>query len=266
MFPHTGVVIPTGFHSEHHPGTADRYDRIPNEAGDESGTSWLDSNSAKDAYPPALRPEDSPGLRSRRSIYFDIGESSLDSEDRGALGEAASAMQANPAWRAELTGRASADGDYATNFALSRDRSRSVQSELERNGIASERIVSQNVGEESGYKGAAWKAKANDPQARRVDVDLVEGRDQQGAVHEAGHMFGLGDEYPNGGEKPGDPYDADYMKLISENAEIPPGSLPTQGKGTTDSIMSEGMNVKNWHYAPFVAAVKKITGSQDWIV
>ena len=30
--------------------------------------------------------------------------------------------------------------------------------------------------------------------------------------------------------------------------------------------MSNGMDVENWHYAPFVAALQKITGSGEWTV
>lgn len=77
-------------------------------------------------------------------------------------------------------------------------------------------------------------------------------------------MFGLSDEYLADGEAPNTPFDPEYAKLIADNAEVPPGGLPT--KGEADSIMSNGMQVENWHYAPFVAALKAATGSNDWTV
>ena len=267
VYPHIGVVHPSGTHSEHHDGTSDRYKRIPNAPGDEAGQGWLDSKATRENYPEAERAADDPKRRApRQSVYFAIGQSNIDPSSQATIDGVAHEMHENPSWRAELQGRASADGDAASNFALSRERSASVKSTLEGDGIPSSRIVVQNVGEEGGYKGHYWKAKDNDTTARRVDIDLVAGTDQQAASHEAGHMFGLGDEYPGKGEAPGGAYDADYMKLISENSELPAEGGPSQGKAKTGSIMSEGMEVKNWHYAPFVAALKQITGSNDWTV
>jgi outer membrane protein OmpA-like peptidoglycan-associated protein len=261
VFPHTGVTHDSGFHSVHRPGTSDRYDSLDNEPGDESGMAWFDSNAAKTHYPPAQRDDADPRYQGgRQSIYFEVGQSDLDSGDQATLGSVAEQLTTHPDWRAELTGRASADGDAAMNLALSRARSQSVKGELESSGVESSRVVVQNVGEEAGHGGRAWKAKAHDVEARRVDVDLVAGQDHQTAAHEAGHMFGLEDEY---GEE-GAPLVEGYQELITENTTVKAEDLPTRGK--TDSLMSEGAEVKNWHYAPFVAAVKKITGSNDWTV
>ena len=130
-----------------------------------------------------------------------------------------------------------------------------VSTSLTGKGVSGSQLIHQVNGEQD---------NDNSDFSQRVDVHVLDVQTQVTSSHEAGHMFGLGDEYMYAGESSGDPLDPAYQKLIRDNAELPSGAVPT--KGQNDSIMSNGMNVENWHYAPFVAIVKQITGSQDWTV
>jgi hypothetical protein len=106
---------------------------------------------------------------------------------------------------------------------------------------------------------------APDPDfARRVDIHMLDEAPQITAVHEVGHMLGLEDEYLADKETAGTRLDPAYRKFLRDNATVPAGGLPK--KGPSDSVMSNGMDIENWHYAPFVAALKKITGSGEWTV
>jgi hypothetical protein len=91
---------------------------------------------------------------------------------------------------------------------------------------------------------------------------------QNVAAHEAGHMFGLGDEYvderPPAGGVPkfaGDrPTHADDVgSLVDEGAA---GELVVQNSG---SMMSMGGDVKRGHYVYFVEAINQLTG-KTWKV
>ena len=79
------------------------------------------------------------------------------------------------------------------------------------------------------------------------------------AAHEAGHMFGLGDEYTapfsGTGKDLGDPVDADLG---------PKQGLPGAVSENSDTIMSVGQAVKPQHYATFLEALKHVTGMQEW--
>lgn len=164
-------------------------------------------------------------------------------------------LVANPAWTVELTGHASAEGQAENNFELARDRIITVVDELGGYGIDQGRMLRDNQGEDG--------AAANDPLERCVDVFVVDVDNQVTSAHETGHMFGLADEYLTGTDVAGDPLDADYQQLIRDNVELS-GGMPT--KDNVDSIMSNGMTVETWHYAPFVALLKQITGTDQWTV
>ena len=91
-------------------------------------------------------------------------------------------------------------------------------------------------------------------------VKMGAGVQQIVAAHEAGHMFGLGDEYTapfsgTGGDL-GDPVDADLGKKQG---------LPGAVAENTDTIMSVGQAVKPQHYATFLEALKHVTGMEEWV-
>jgi hypothetical protein len=85
------------------------------------------------------------------------------------------------------------------------------------------------------------------------------GAQQTVAAHEAGHMFGLGDEYTapfSGTGRPlGTPIDGNIG---------PSQNLPGAVAENTDSIMSVGAAVKPQHYATFLEALKDVSGMTDW--
>jgi flagellar motor protein MotB len=221
----------------------------PNAPGDESGTTVLDS---RDTSQTRVRNGGQPVV----GVWFEQSESDLDATDVAALAPPAADLVAHPDWNVELSGRASAEGGARSNLQLARDRTESVADELTRNGASDDQIIRENAGEQG--------AARNDPNDRRVDVHVLDVQTQVTANHEAGHMFGLADEYLGAGEAPNTPLDPAYRQFIADNAEVPSGGLPN--KGPSDNIMSNGMDIQNWHYAPFVAGLKQVTGSDDWTV
>ncbi len=221
----------------------------PNAPGAEEGTALLDS---RDTSETRVR----NGGQATIGVWFERSETALDANDRASLTAPATDLLANPGWSVELRGHSSADGDATRNLEIARARTDAVEAELLGSGVTPDQILVDNRGEKD--------KTGNDPGDRRVDVQLLDVQNQVTAAHEAGHMFGLSDEYLGPGEAPGTAFDPEYRKLIRDNAEVPAGGLPR--KGEADSIMSNGMEVESWHYAPFVAALKAITGSQEWTV
>jgi len=237
-------VCDSGYHHGAGGNTCDA-----NAAGDESGTTILDS---RDTSQTRVR----NGGQATIGVWFDSGDSDLDATDVASLAAPAADLVAHPEWNVELRGRASAEGGARSNLELARDRTESVADELTDKGASDDQMIRENKGEES-----AARNNAND---RRVDVQVLDVQTQVTANHEAGHMFGLADEYLGAGEAPNTPLDPAYRQFIADNAEVPPGGLPN--KGPSDNIMSNGMDIQNWHYAPFVAALKQVTGSDEWTV
>lgn len=221
----------------------------PNQPGDGSGTGLLDS---RDVDPTRVRNGSQPPV----AVWFAPGETSLDSAGETSLASPATSLTANPAWSVELQGHSSRDGSAEKNLDLARARTDSVYDGLLSQGVDQQQILVDNQGEDGASSNADFE--------RRVDVFVLDESPQITAVHEVGHMFGLSDEYLAGGEAPGTRLDPTYRRFLRDNATVPAGGLPQ--KGPSDSVMSNGMDVENWHYAPFVAALKQITGSNEWTV
>jgi len=219
-----------------------------NGPGVDGGTAIMDS---RDNQVDRVRNGSQPVV----GIFFDTGSSDLSGTEETKLDPPAAQLAANRDWNAQITGRASAVGAAAGNFILAREREQAVSGALTGKGVNAGQLMHQVEGEQD-----AGRTDFD----QRVDVHVIDVQSQATAAHETGHMFGLGDEYTYAGESAGDPLPADYRQLIADNAEVPAGGMPT--KGATDSIMSNGSQVQNWHYAPFVALVKDITGSDDWTV
>ncbi len=75
---------------------------------------------------------------------------------------------------------------------------------------------------------------------------------QKGAVHEFGHMVGLGDEY-------------DDRKAGIKHAAMVRNALGTVlTEGNFDDVMSVGNTIEKQHYVTFLAALKKVTGLNKW--
>jgi hypothetical protein len=90
-------------------------------------------------------------------------------------------------------------------------------------------------------------------------VRMGSGVNQIVAAHEAGHMFGLGDEYTapfsgTGGDA-GTPVDPGLGGAQG---------LPEAVHENSDTIMSVGDAVRPQHYATFLEALKAVTAMPDW--
>ena len=163
-------------------------------------------------------------------------------------------------------GRATAKGGRSANLKLGNDRAKEVLDHL--NGA-------MGWGAQGKSLSSGAKNTTDEEEFRRVDVVLIDlgegGRhevSQITAAHEAGHMFGLGDEYveekpPAGlgrrffGDKPSHFGDVE-AQLGTDAAK----ELVDQDSG---SIMSVGSDVKRGHYVPFLMSLESAT-SKDWTV
>jgi hypothetical protein len=99
-----------------------------------------------------------------------------------------------------------------------------------------------------------------DGEGDQVRLVVGNGESQTVAAHEAGHMFGFDDEYPK---------TATAGSPLAVGAQVDPGlaqaqGLPTAMRERSDSIMSLGTAVKPQHYSTFLAALKLVTGMDDW--
>jgi len=91
-------------------------------------------------------------------------------------------------------------------------------------------------------------------------VRMGRGVQQIVAAHEAGHMFGLGDEYTA-------PFSGTGGDL---GTPVDPGlggaqGLPEAVHENSDTIMSVGDAVRPQHYATFLEALKAVTAMSDWV-
>jgi hypothetical protein len=168
-----------------------------------------------------------------------------------------------------LMGRASAKGDKAYNEDLGMRRANTVETRL-RSDMGAE--LPKDVRKLSFGESNA----SNDPKFQRVDVSLMKVNDkgkattqdtkQNVAAHEAGHMFGLGDEYRE--EVPsnkGD--DARFLGDEPSHYQDVRDTLDFEAADElvikdSGSIMAEGGEVKAGHYVYFVQALNVITGKQ----
>ena len=93
-----------------------------------------------------------------------------------------------------------------------------------------------------------------------ISLVVGSGAQQVVAAHEAGHMFGLDDEYDQqfGATRP-----AAGGALADTTLGTSQG-LPGPVAENTDSIMSVGAAVKPQHYMTFLEALKHVTGMQEW--
>ncbi len=88
-------------------------------------------------------------------------------------------------------------------------------------------------------------------------IIIGDGNAQTVAAHEAGHMFGLDDEYTGGGA-----YGAGKQTEHTDFAAAAGHTGAMHAK--SDSIMSEGSVVRPHHYVTFLDALKQVSGMPDW--
>ena len=191
------------------------------------------------------------------SVPFEKTRTALTTAGTATLAPVLVTLKSDPSAHAELVGRASsdhhigvspADGAIA-NMDLARARSAAVQAALVAGGIPAERILIRNQGEQGATSDPIWC---------RVDVQLGTHEMQNPALHETGHMMGLGDEYPQTGAPAGSPVAAGYDAMIKSQT----GQTIT--RASNQDAMSVGSTVQPWHYSSFLEALKAISRLSDW--
>ena len=163
-------------------------------------------------------------------------------------------------------GRATSPGSAVGNDKLGQQRADAVLAAL----------LAELPGDGSGTSTTAGELNATEEEKfRRVDVIVSDmGADgqrevtQNTAAHEAGHMFGLGDEYVD--EKPPSGAVSKFTGDKSSHYGDVEAELGTEAADETlvkssGSMMSSGSDVLRGHYVPFLKSVEQITGKQ-WTV
>jgi hypothetical protein len=163
-------------------------------------------------------------------------------------------------------GRATSKGSKTRNTKLGSERALAVLDELN---------SQVGWGDQGQALSAGEKHTTVEEKYRRVDVlisDMGEGGKhdvtQNTSAHEAGHMFGLGDEYVEEdadegvskkfwGDKP-----RHYGDVEAQLGTDAAKEIVDQDSG---SIMSSGSDVKRAHYVPFLTSIEKVT-SKEWTV
>ena len=156
-----------------------------------------------------------------------------------------------------FTGRASSQGSIPYNKKLARARAEAVM----------DRVMTDLDLTLSSAGAVGERHATTDPKFQRVDGVATKGGDvdviQNTAAHEAGHMFGLGDEYVD--EAPGKDVTS---KFEGDKARHDPDVRAAMGDEAADevavqdsgSMMSSGSEVKRGHYVYFLTALNEATG------
>jgi hypothetical protein len=112
-----------------------------------------------------------------------------------------------------------------------------------------------------GMSDAATRARFHyDGEGDSTRMLVGNGEPQVVAAHEAGHMFGLADEYTA-------PFTSTSAGTLGNQSDPGLGQaqgLPAAVDENTDSMMSVGNVVKPQHYATFLEALKHISTIQEW--
>lgn len=135
---------------------------------------------------------------------------------------------------------------------LARERVIRVRNFFEHNGVPRNKIT--------GSINNSYPSPQNGSDKDPGFVDVIMSTQRQSALaHEAGHLFGLGDEYANDAERIGDPLvDEYYIKLIADWGF----DVPT--RGPSRSIMSNGNTVLPRHYTPFLDVLQQNFSQYEW--
>ncbi len=157
-------------------------------------------------------------------------------------------------------GRASTPGTRSSNETLAAERARRVE----------DYVTTQMGWTHQGQARGAGETNATDEERfQRVDIEVVnfaansDPVEQNVAAHEAGHMFGLGDEYE----------DIEQHRLTGDRpshfgdveAELGTDAANELLAGNSGSMMSVGGTVARGHYVPFLQALESST-SKQWTI
>ncbi|WP_421795231.1 eCIS core domain-containing protein [Haliscomenobacter sp.] len=197
------------------------------------------------------------------AINTDV-QSDLDELVAFLNGVPASIRSAGDIW-INYTGLASSEGNMNYNRRLAERRINTVQGHIQSAFPDLIAIESTNPQGEANTEA--------DAKYRRVDVSIdlpntiePDTTRQNTAAHEAGHMFGLGDEYIEEGrgnhrfegDKPS------HYNMVRDNIGL--DAAEELRVGNNESIMSHGMNVHRGHYILFMAAIRRVSGNDHWTV
>jgi outer membrane protein OmpA-like peptidoglycan-associated protein len=176
------------------------------------------------------------------------------------------ALIEKPNWDGLLFGRASAKGNKKYNEDLANRRALSVYNEIDsdvRKEIAVGTHGEENASEDEKFQRVDMQVYSYDQKTVKQNV----------ASHEAGHMFGLGDEYKE--EKPGkdggipkflgdQTPQSEYIRdhLQGEDAEQIARDVEVSD---SDSMMARGGEVKKGHYINFQQAINAVT-DKNWTI
>jgi hypothetical protein len=151
-----------------------------------------------------------------------------------------------------VTGHASAEGEEEKNLRLSEARARNVSNEIVKGG-ATTTPTSTGKGEEGATEDPAW---------RKVEIQVKDFTSKQTTVkHEFGHILGLGDEYPTADATPATRRPVGTPVAHSALAQrLIPGQQPILAHHD-ESIMSNGEEVRPYHYVTFLEALGNMTGT-----
>ncbi len=170
-------------------------------------------------------------------------------------------------WSLSFSGRASSQGSKEYNQKLANRRTEAARLELFKQLGWDDDKVANYITLDRGEEHATGEAKF-----RRIDITVTKAAnvsadqkevEQNTAAHEAGHMFGLGDEYIREtnlmeneeakflGDKP-----SHYSQVEKYVGKDEANELLIS---KSDSIMSAGNTVKKGHYMPFLLAINKLT-------
>jgi outer membrane protein OmpA-like peptidoglycan-associated protein len=234
-------------------GSTQAHGRVQEESRDAGGVTEPDHNDfTRDTHTRNRYGQvdtDNPGV-----IQFEQGSSTVSATDAGALQKFGATLGAPdmPPFPVVLTGHSSSEGEEGKNMRLSEDRARNVSNEIVKGGAKST-PTSVGKGEEGATEDPAW---------RKVEIQVKEFTSQQTTIkHEFGHILGLDDEYPTADATPapsrpvGTPVDHSALaqKLI-------PGQQPIVAHHD-ESIMSNGEQVRPYHYVTFLEALGNMTGT-----
>jgi outer membrane protein OmpA-like peptidoglycan-associated protein len=189
---------------------------------------------------------DNPGI-----VFFDQGSSTVSPSDVAALQTFGATLGAPdiPPFPVVLTGHASSEGEETRNMRLSEDRARNVANEIVKAG-AKKQPTEVPKGEQGATEDPTWRMV-------EIDVKDFEG-DQTTVKHEFGHILGLGDEYPTADGATSRPVGTPVAHSALAQRLIP-GQQPIVAHHD-ESIMSNGEEVRPYHYVTFLEALGTLTG------
>lgn len=200
---------------------------------------------------------------------FAYDSTAMTDEMKTEIGEIADFLKTDTKpenWSLTFSGRASSQGSKEYNEKLAGRRSEAVRLELFRQVGWKDEEVSNYFSLNKGEQNATAESKF-----RRVDVTVNKAAnvgpqkevEQNTAAHEAGHMFGLGDEYV----RESNLMENEEAKFLGDKPSHYASVEKYIGKeeanelliSNNESIMSVGGTVKKGHYMPFLLAINKLT-------